>query len=276
MAENLYSITDIHSHFLFAVDDGAENQERSLNMLSQAVELNITHLLATPHATDLTTEEIGNRFIEHFGMLQNLIEQEKLDIQISLASELYFSSKIFDWMKYPWATFNNNRKYLLFELPLFEMPQRVKDLIFQCRLEGITPILAHPERYSYMNKNISVLIDWHRQGCMLQVNAGSVTGQFGTRAQKLAVKLIQSGMVYFIASDAHDPDYRNYKQLIKAREILSVDFEDTYLNELFSVNPNKAIGGQTIESSEVDERLLEDTWLTYQGILNKINKVFRL
>ena len=79
MAENKYLLTDIHSHFLFAVDDGAENQMLSLNMLSQAVELNITHLVATPHATDLTTEEIGNRFIEHFGMLQNLIEQEKLD-----------------------------------------------------------------------------------------------------------------------------------------------------------------------------------------------------
>lgn len=276
MTENFYSITDIHSHFLFAVDDGAENQVRSLNMLFQAVELKITHLLATPHATDLTTEEIGNRFIEHFGMLQSLIEQEKLDIKISLASELYFSSKIYDWMKYPWATFNNNRKYLLFELPLFEMPQQVKDFIFQCRLEGITPILAHPERYSYMNKNISVLIDWRRQGCMMQVNAGSVTGQFGARAQKTAIKLIQAGMINFIASDAHEPDYRNYKQLIKAREILAVDFEDAYLNELFSVNPHKAIEGQPIESSGVDERLLEDNWLSYQGILNKINKVFRL
>jgi len=276
MAENKYSLIDIHSHFLFAVDDGAENKIHSLNMLSQAVELNITHLVATPHATDLTTEEIGNRFIEHFGMLHNLIEQKKLDIKISLASELYFSSKIYDWMKYPWATFNNNRKFLLFELPLFEMPHQVKDFIFQCRLEGITPILAHPERYSYMNKNISTLIDWHRQGCMMQVNAGSVTGQFGTRAQKLALKLIQSGMVYFIASDAHDPNFRNYKQLIRAQEVLSVDFEAAYLDELLYINPHKAIEGQPIESSDVDERLLEDNWLTYQGILNKINKVFRL
>ncbi len=245
-------------------------------MLQQAVEQNITHLLATPHATDLTTEAVSDRFLDHFKELQDLVAEENIAINISLASELYFSPHVYDWIKYPWATFNNNRKYLLFELPLFEMPREVKEFIFQCKLEGITPILAHPERYSYMNKNVEVLFEWHRQGCLMQINAGSITGQFGSRAEKLALKMIQARLAHFVASDAHETEYRNYEQLPKAREILSAQFPQDYVDELFSINPQKALDGLPFETREPDESLIEDSWFTYQGILNKINKVFHL
>ena len=276
MAGKQARLTDIHSHFLFSVDDGSKNKLESLNMLQQAVEQNITHLLATPHATDLTTEAVSDRFLDHFKELQDLVAEENIAINISLASELYFSPHVYDWIKYPWATFNNNRKYLLFELPLFEMPREVKEFIFQCKLEGITPILAHPERYSYMNKNVEVLFEWHRQGCLMQINAGSITGQFGSRAEKLALKMIQARLAHFVASDAHETEYRNYEQLPKAREILSAQFPQDYVDELFSINPQKALDGLPFETREPDESLIEDSWFTYQGILNKINKVFHL
>lgn len=276
MTEEQTRFTDIHSHFLFSVDDGSKNKLESLNMLQQATEQNISHLLATPHATDLTTEAVSERFLDHFKKLQDLIAGDNIGIKISLASELYFSPKIYDWIKYPWATFDNNRKYLLFELPLFEMPREVKEFIFQCKLEGITPILAHPERYSYMSKNVEVLFEWHRQGCLMQINAGSITGQFGSRAEKLALQLIQARLAHFVASDAHETEYRNYKQLPKAREVLAAQIPKDYLNELFSENPQNALDGLAFETREADERLIEDSWFSYQGILNKINKVFHL
>ncbi len=276
MANQIKRFTDIHSHFLFSVDDGAQTELQSLDMLQQAAEQKITHLLATPHATDLTTEAVSERFLDNFKKIQDLIAEGNIGIKISLASELYFSPHIYDWIKYPWATFNNNRKYLLFELPLFEMPREVKEFIFQCRLEGITPILAHPERYSYMNKNVEVLFDWYHQGCLMQINAGSITGQFGSRAEKLSAKLIQARLAHFVASDAHETEYRNYKQLPKAREILSERIAPEYLDELFSINPQKALDGQPFDTREPDERVIEDNWFSYQGILNKINKVFHL
>ncbi len=276
MAQKQPRFTDIHSHFLFSVDDGSKNKLESLNMLQQAVEQNVTYLLATPHATDLTTEAVSERFLDHYKELQNLIAEENIAIKIALASELYFNPHIYDWIKYPWATFNNNRKYLLFELPLFEMPKEVKDFIFQCKLEGITPILAHPERYSYMNNNIEVLFDWYHQGCLMQINAGSVTGQFGSRAEKLALKLLQARLAHFVASDAHETEYRNYKQLPLAKEALSGQLPADYVDALFSVNPQKALDGLIIETDEPDERLIESSWFSYQGILNKINKVFHL
>ena len=84
-----YPFIDIHSHFLFGVDDGAENQDGALMMLRQAAEENIKHLVATPHATDLTNEIISNQFQERFNILQEQINLEKIDIEISLGSELY-------------------------------------------------------------------------------------------------------------------------------------------------------------------------------------------
>ncbi len=269
-----YPFVDIHSHFLFGVDDGAKNQGDALQMLREAAEENIRHLVATPHATDLTNEIISDQFQKHFSILQEQIAQEKLDIEISLGSELYFSDKIYNWMKYPWATLNNNKKYLLFELPLYELPNKVDDFIFQCKLEGITPILAHPERYVYLRKNLSKIKNWHRQGCLLQVNAGSITGLFGLAVAQLAKRLILSGMAQFIASDAHDSKYRNYSVVTKAYDVLSGLIPDDYLEQLFYINPQKSIEGKDIDPFEVDERLLRDSIYSFRGIYQRIYSVF--
>lgn len=276
MTKQKMPFTDIHSHFLFAVDDGAKNEQVALEMLRQAEECGITHLLATPHATELTNDAISTQFLEHFKILENMIDAEGLQLKLFLASELYFNAHVYELLKYKWATFDGKGKYLLFELPLYEMPRQVSDFIFQCKLSGITPILAHPERYSYLRKNTEKLLEWQRQGCLMQINAGSILGHFGESTAAFTFKLMRSNMANFVASDAHDTKYRNYGVLEKARQVLSEITSDDKLDDLFYENPKRAILGEPIESGEVDELVFQEHFFSLNQLRKNLRKVFHL
>ncbi len=266
---------DIHSHILYRVDDGSKSEKMSLKMLELAVKTNITHLVATPHANDLTQKEQSERFEKRFEHLQLMIEKNGLPLQLSLGSELFFGPGIETLLEAPWATFNNNRKYLLFELPLYEMPKEVEHFIFERHLEGITPILAHPERYTYLHKQLHKIVDWYHQGCLMQVNAGSIVGQFGERVASVGQRLLRAGLAQFVASDAHDPEYRTYLALPDAYEKMLTFLPEEMAGQLTYTNPLKAIRGQSIDAYEIDEsQLLEDRWKSVAGFWTQIKKRF--
>jgi protein-tyrosine phosphatase len=255
------SFTDIHSHFLFDVDDGAENIKKSLEMLEQAASLNIRHLLATPHVTELINKKTSQRILNNFSQLKEKVLAEKIPVKISLASELFYSRHIYDWLDRPWSTFNNNKKYLLFELPLFDFPDRVGDFIFQCRLNGLVPILAHPERYIYLRKALDKIFTWYNQGCLMQMNAGSLTGQFGSKAADFTKKLLEAKVLHFAASDAHDLEYRSYDSINESYNMVKETASTEYADELFIINPGKAISGEPIFQEQLDENKISNNWL---------------
>ncbi len=244
---------DLHSHFVFGLDDGARSLDESLAMLEQAAENGIEHLLATPHATELTDDRFSEQVLRQFGLVQEEARKKGIPVRLSLAAELFFSRRLMEWLRYPWATFANNQKYLLFELPLFDLPDGVGEFIFECRLKGITPILAHPERYLYLHKKLDKLFSFFQQGCLIQINAGSIVGQFGQAVQEMALRFVKANFVHFIASDAHETKQRNYKVLLRSYEELQKTVDDATLNMWFYENPAKALQGSLIEAGEVDE-----------------------
>jgi len=253
--------TDLHSHYIYNVDDGAQNIDQTLAMLEAAQRRNIRHLLATPHITDGTNEIISQRILDHFREIEQRIESAGLDIKISLGSEIFYGSQINNHFTYPWSTFANNGKYFLFELPLFDLPEGVSDFIFNSKIQGRTPILAHPERYLYLRDDLSTLLGWYRQGCLMQMNAGSLTGHFGQRVIDFSRKLLMVGLYHFVASDAHDTHFRNYKALEEAYEEAAPLLDEEEMENLFHHNPERAIKGEPIAQREIDEDFLRKSWL---------------
>ncbi len=250
---------DIHSHYLFGLDDGAPDLETSLAMIEQAARLNFKALLATPHATEMTDTAYSQQIVENFNLVRQQVQKENIPIELYLAAEMFYSPKIFDWFSLPWATFNHNKKFFLFELSLFDFPEGVGEFIFQCRLQGFVPVLAHPERYRYLHDRLETLLTFVRQGCLIQINAGSIVGQFGNATRKVAFKLIQSGAAHFVASDAHETQKRNYQTMVEAHAELSKHLTDDQLDRLFFNNPQAAIAAQSIpmadpESEDTTER----------------------
>ncbi len=244
---------DLHSHFLFGLDDGAENLDASLAMLDQAASLNFEILLATPHASDMTNDAFSQQIMARFNEVKSAVIKAQIPVKLFLAAEMFYSAQIFKWMKYPWSTINNNKRYFLFELPLFDLPEGVGEFIFKAQLKKMTPILAHPERYRYLHNKVEKLISFVQQGCLIQVNAGSIVGQFGNSTQNFALKLIKGGLAHLVASDAHDVEKRNYGTMVQAYRELEKFCDAETLANLFYYNPKKIIRAENIFILEADE-----------------------
>jgi protein-tyrosine phosphatase len=265
--------TDLHNHIIFSVDDGPEIFDNSIRMIEQAFECNIRQIATTPHINDLTDELVIDRIKENFDQIINEIQKRNIPVNLLLAAELNYSDKIYRWLEETWVTLNGNKKYFLFELPLFVLPDGVSDFIFKVKLAGFEPILAHPERYIYLHKNVDRLIQWHRQGCLMQMNAGSLTGQFGNEVSSMTKKMLSANFYSFVASDAHDIESRNFKVLQKAYEISEGLVNHDILENLFKINPDKAIKGETISQTLINENILKENWL---GSLVRSIKKFKL
>jgi protein-tyrosine phosphatase len=195
-------VTDMHSHVLPGIDDGAQNVEESIFLIKKMMALGIKKIIATPHVMidyyRNDAESIGNALAN----LKAELENQKIDIDISAAAEHYldetFEKRIEDR-----KVFTMGDNYVLFEISFINQPPNVIHTIQKLQDSGYKPILAHPERYGYMNiDQLKTIRNW---GCDLQLNTISLTGYYGKQAKKIAEEMIDNEMVDFISSDMHHP-----------------------------------------------------------------------
>ncbi|MCQ6960053.1 tyrosine-protein phosphatase [Mucilaginibacter aquariorum] len=195
-------VTDMHSHVLPGIDDGAQNVEESIFLIKKMMALGIKKIIATPHVMidyyRNDAESIGNAL----AILKAELENQKIDIDISAAAEHYldetFEKRIEDR-----KVFTMGDNYVLFEISFINQPPNVIHTIQKLHDSGYKPILAHPERYGYMNiEQLKTIRNW---GCDLQLNTISLTGYYGKQAKKIAEEMIDNEMVDFISSDMHHP-----------------------------------------------------------------------
>ncbi len=238
---------DIHAHILPGVDDGAQNVGESLHMLRDGIADGIRGVVCTSHVLDRLDKSTEKRFVDAFHLLRTRVKDEGLAISLWLGSELHTQSEFN--MRSPVATFNANGKYALLELPMGHVPRDAEDRFFQLSVNGVTPILAHPERNIILMQRPGVTYNLVHRGVLLQVNAGSLTGRFGKRVKQAAFEMIDLRWVHFVASDCHSPAGRSMK-LGHARDIVTKRWGDETAVRLFETNPLKAVQGETIVPPE--------------------------
>lgn len=199
---------DIHSHILPGIDDGAKDIETSLKMLKLAEASGTEIIVATPHY-------IKNRYENTYEATEVIYNKLKLEakaaginIEILLGQEVMLEKHSLELCKEKKLRGINCSRYMLVEFPMDKLPADALDLIYELRLQNITPILAHPERYMYVLEDITQINDFAEEGCLFQINTGSLQGIFGKKVQSAATELISHGMVNFIASDAHSINKR--------------------------------------------------------------------
>ena len=250
------SMIDLHSHFLYGIDDGADDLEMTRNMLRQAQSAGIEYLLATPHINERITksdeETIKNRFEE----TRQVIHKENLDIEVDLAGEVDYNANVFNWLDHGWILFGKGKKNLLFEIPLFNLPVNFQDMLFQITVKGITPILAHPERNIHIQQKPAILLEWIRHGCLIQLNAGSILGRFGEKCRQLCHRMLKAQVVTLISSDAHDLDNRDFIVMKDAFELVSGAYGLEYAQILFKTNAERLIENGDIHKFEIDPGIL--------------------
>jgi len=205
---------DIHSHILNGVDDGAASLDESIAMLKEAAACGIDTIIATPHCKDIAKfnkELILEKYNE---LVPKALEY---GIKLKLGCEIKISPDIREIIAAEKVFKLNNTNYILLEFPFETFPIYSREVIYQLQLEGITPIIAHPERNSFFVRHFETLQHFIERDCLLQVDAGSLTGSFGRQTKRFAKRLIKEGLVHFVASDAHTAD--QYKRWVKKSQI---------------------------------------------------------
>lgn len=195
--------TDMHSHILPGIDDGAKDVEESITLLKGLKELGFEQCLATPHISQEhypnTPATIQNSWAS---LTSDLGETSDINVKGAAAEYLldeHFPSKIEGGKL---LTLPDNR--VLFELSFASPPRNLEDVIFALRMEGYRPVLAHPERYRYWSQRKE---EWTRMislGCELQVNILSLLGYYGKRVRKNAYEILERKEATFLGSDCHN------------------------------------------------------------------------
>ena len=196
---------DIHHHLLPGIDDGSKDLATSIAMIRMAVDDGITHIVATPHAS----HNFGYDRPRNQALLQQLREALPAElagrITLGLGCDFHLNyENVEDAQQHRTRYTINETEYLLVELPDFNVPNRLDEVLYNLRVAGLTPILTHPERNATLQRTPERLQEWLGSGLLLQITAGSITGAFGGKAKELAWKLLRSNSVHFIATDAHD------------------------------------------------------------------------
>jgi len=189
---------DIHSHILPNIDDGAYSIEETYKMVEEAKNAGITKIVATPHyIEDYYTENV-NKYSEVLNEIQ-----QKTGVKLYIGNEVYLSRNVIKLLKQGKISTINNTKYILFEMPLNLKPMNYIELIREMLDYNLIPILAHPERYSYIQKDMNVAEELAEMGVLFQANYGSLIGMYGKEAKNTVKKLLKYDMVHFFATDAH-------------------------------------------------------------------------
>lgn len=221
--------TDWHSHILPGVDDGIQTMEDSLAVLAKYEELGVTTLWLTPHIMEEvpnTPEKLQNRF-------EQLKEAYSGPIKLNLAAEhmldSLFEERVANNRLMP---IGNERNHILVETSYVNPPMGMEEMLYSVMSMGLTPILAHPERYRYMEKD-----DYYKlkeRGILYQTNMMSLLGLYGETARGKAQWLLKEGLIDLTGSDLH-----KLRQLEKALELRPKD--RNALESLIQVAHNPAL-----------------------------------
>ena len=194
---------DIHSHLIPSIDDGAKDMERSIELILSLKSMGYNKLITTPHVSDMFLNS-SQTILNGYKALKKELISRKIEIDIEVAAE-YYADDNFELLlnKGDILTFGGKKKYLLFELSYFTPPQNLESLIYDIKLAGYTPVLAHPERYVYLHRNIDKYKAIKEMGVLFQINLISIEGYYSSEIARVVKDLIANGMVDFIGSDTH-------------------------------------------------------------------------
>ena len=196
------SYVDLHSHLIPGIDDGSKDMQTSILLIRELQKLGYTKLITTPHISDMFLNSSQTILSGYKELKEELIRQD-IDIKIEVAAE-YYADEHFDSLleKNDILSFGKE-KYLLFELSYFTPPHDIDNLIYDIKLKGYTPVLAHPERYLYWHSDFNQYRELKEMGTLFQINLNSTTGYYNTKIQSIAEALIKNSLVDFIGSDTH-------------------------------------------------------------------------
>lgn len=244
---------DIHCHILPGIDDGAKDLTTSLSMLKNAEKAGITDVILTPHYIKGSAYNANNlKKWQLFNELKAEAKKQGIKVNLYLGNEIYIDTHLLQFLAsyigetskdmYEVSTLNST-KYVLVEFPIHAEDKTAKDTLFSLVQRGFIPVIAHPERYHYIQDDINYVDDLISMGCLLQGDYLSIVGRYGKRAEKTLKKLLMGGKIFCLASDVHK-DTDSYEIADSRRKLLRVLRDDAKIKELVVDHPRQILQGK--------------------------------
>ena len=238
---------DFHNHILPDIDDGSKSLEISLDMLRHAESQGITEVINTVHYQHPKVEgkDISfSRVKKELDLLQEELIKSNIKIKLHCGAEVFFLPNLMQIKNDPLSTFTHGR-YMLIEFQFHQLPDIHKQQFFDLKMAGVTPIIAHPERYKPVQDNISLITGWLESGCLIQIDAGSVLGMLGSKAKITSEIIIKNGWSHILGSDAHDNHNRNFCLKEGLDKVHNWIGNDAF--KMVNDNPKSIINGNIID-----------------------------
>ena len=250
---------DLHVHVLPGIDDGPRNLDDALKLARALVADGIEHVVATPHIYPGVFDNTPHRIAEAFERLQTAVTAEGLALTMTWAAEVRICPEIIDWLEHRrlplLAGSLVGPSTALIELPDGQIPVGTDRLAGLMLDRGITPLIAHPERNKAVMEQPSRLETLRRMGCRFQLTAGSVIGEFGSKAHATARHLLDAGWADVVASDAHNLSGRK-PRMSAARQWLQEHYDAALAERLMVLTPQQIAGVSSFALGAGEQKLV--------------------
>lgn len=235
------SFIDLHCHILPGLDDGSPDLVTSLEMLAELAKLGFGEICATPHQRNglfIPTAEAIAAARDAF-----LAETSKgaPAFQLRLGAENYWDEILLERLRRHTVPCYDGRRAFLFEINPVLPPPNLGEALFEIRLSGCLPVMAHPERYLCVQRELGFAEALARQAALV-VDLEALAGGHNRTETKTARRLVEEGLAHAVASDLHSPDASG--DVGSGIAWIRKRLGDAALAQLLAENPRRILGGE--------------------------------
>ncbi|RYD97184.1 MAG: hypothetical protein EOP54_11720 [Sphingobacteriales bacterium] len=199
---------DMHSHILPGIDDGAPDTDTSITLIKGMMNAGIRNFMGTPHIMADIHRNNRETITNAYNKLQQALTANDVDVTVKFAAEYMIDEGFQDHLQAGnlLTVFDNK---ILIETPFYHEPIDIANILFQIDTAGYKAILAHPERYHFIDDKLKVLDKYLDRDIALQLNILSLSGYYGSKEKEVATRLLDAGMYRFVGSDLHHSRHLN-------------------------------------------------------------------
>jgi protein-tyrosine phosphatase len=236
---------DLHAHYLPALDDGATSREMSLEMVGAVAALGFGDLYATPHQRSGMFLPTRDAIAAAFATVSADVAAKNLGVRLGLGAENFWDNVLHDRLREQSVPVYGGGPAFLFEVNPQLMPPGLENELFQLRVSGLLPVMAHPERYVAVQRDVDVAERLGRHAVMM-IDLGALDGAHGRAEMKTARKLVLEGLAHAAASDIHRPS--DAKGIAAGIAWIRKQLGEAGLQRMLAENTRRLLTGEMPES----------------------------